>query len=124
MSHTTATYRVITDAGGMRYRFFCDLSGAAVCTSRPIQADTPEELMLAWEHEGRPQFNQCHKCGRWVIDAMYNPDTLECVDCSPWLPEPAYCEKCGARLTPNENYCRRCGWEISRIGVDADVCEN
>ena len=50
----TAAYRIITDAGGNRYRFFCDLSGAAMCTTEPVYAQTQEEeLMLAWESEGR-----------------------------------------------------------------------
>ena len=24
------------------------------------------------------------KCGKWVIDSLYNPEKLECVVCSPW----------------------------------------
>ena len=39
----TASYKLIADAGGTRFQFFCDLSGAHACTSEPIRADTPEE---------------------------------------------------------------------------------
>lgn len=80
----SAPYKIIFDAGGNRYRFFCERSGMAVCTTGPVRADTPEqELRLAWESEGKKQFNYCHKCDRWVSDEMYNPDTLECILCSP-----------------------------------------
>ena len=29
-------------------------------------------------------FNKCKKCGKWVIDSLFNPEKLECVVCSPW----------------------------------------
>lgn len=80
----TASYKIIFDAGGNRYRFFCERSGAAVCTTAPVRADTMEqELLLAWKGEGRKYFNLCPECGRWVSDAMYNPDMLLCIACSP-----------------------------------------
>ncbi len=92
----TASYKLIADAGGNRYQFFCDLSGALACTTEPIRADTPEEaLMIAWKREGRQHFNQCHKCGRWVSDVMYNADVMECVDCAPWENVPKFCPECG-----------------------------
>ena len=73
----TASYKLIADAGGNRYQFFCDLSGALACTTEPIRADTPEEaLMIAWKREGRQHFNHCYKCGRWVSDVMYNADVI------------------------------------------------
>lgn len=52
----TATYKIITDSGGNRYTFFCDLTGALVCTTKKTyKADTPEqELLLAWE-KGRQE---------------------------------------------------------------------
>lgn len=66
----TAAYKITPDTGGNRYRFYCDVSGALVCITSPYHADTPEEeLMLAWEKEGRQHFNQCRKCGRFIIDA-------------------------------------------------------
>ena len=47
---TIATYKIVADAGGNIYKFYCDLSGALVCTTKPYKADTPEEeLQLAWE---------------------------------------------------------------------------
>ena len=39
----TAKYRVIADSGGSRYRFFCDVSGMALCTTKPIRGNTQEE---------------------------------------------------------------------------------
>ena len=109
----TATYRIVADAGGSHdYQFFCDLSGALCCTTGPVRADTAEEeLALAWE-KGRHQFNRCQKCGRWVCDAMYNADVLECVDCAPWEEAPNYCVKCGAKVSPLDVYCRECGTRL------------
>lgn len=89
MNSKTANFRVLQEDDGIRYQFFCALSGAHVCTTRPIQADTSEQaLHLAWESEGRHHFNQCSKCGNWVIDAMYNVDVLACVDCAPFEEAP------------------------------------
>ena len=58
----TAIYKIITDSGGNRYTIFCDLTGALVCTTKKTyKADTPEqELLLAWEKEGKKHFNICH----------------------------------------------------------------
>ncbi len=106
----TATYKIVSEEGGNRYQFFCDLSESLICTTKPIKADSPdEELMLAWESEGRAYFNQCRKCGKWIIDAMYNPDVLNCVDCSPLESEPRFCKKCGTRVTDNSIFCHICG---------------
>ncbi|MBP3921953.1 MAG: hypothetical protein J6D27_03200 [Ruminiclostridium sp.] len=38
--HVTAKYKIIADSGGNRYRFFCDVSGIAVCTTKPIRAES------------------------------------------------------------------------------------
>lgn len=109
-ANRTARYKIITDAGGNRYRFFCALSGAAMCTTKPIRADTQaEELEIAWETEGIQHFNQCHKCGKWVSDAMYNADVLECVDCAPWEDRPNYCSQCGEKIPVDDTFCRKCG---------------
>lgn len=70
----TATYRVVTDAGGSRsFRFYCDLSGELCCVTKPLRADTEQAaLALAWETEGRWHFNRCPACGRYVSSAMFN----------------------------------------------------
>lgn len=53
----TAAYKVISDAGGNRYKFYCELSCALACTTEPIRAKTPEEeLQIAWETVGRKHF--------------------------------------------------------------------
>lgn len=108
--HATAKYRVIADSGGSRYRFFCDVSGMALCTTNPIRGDTQEEeLKTAWESEGKQHFNLCSKCGKWVSDPMFNADMLQCVDCAPWQDTPNYCTHCGKRIPPSARYCNACG---------------
>ena len=117
----TASYKLIADAGGNRYQFFCDLSGALACTTEPIRTDTPEEaLMIAWKREGRQHFNQCHKCGRWVSDVMYNADVMECVDCAPWENVPKFCPQCGKRLPSPERFCSKCGAKLLYEGSEFD----
>lgn len=134
-----AEYRIIVDEIGSRYRFFCQLSGALICTTAPIRADTQEEeLKRAWETEGKQFFNKCQKCGRWVCDLMYNPDKLECVDCSPWMEEfrerepvkmqsmaeygfgieamknHKLCKSCGRIAPASRHFCSECGRRLPR----------
>lgn len=105
----TARYKKIVGIDGNRYQFFCDLSGALVCTSEPVLLDTPEEeLKFAWESEGKKYFNQCQKCGRWISDMVYNVETLECVECSPWEEEASYCPHCGEKVREGELFCPKC----------------
>ena len=62
-ANKTAAYKMISDLGGNRYKFYCELSNALVCITKPICAETPaEELQIAWEKVGRNCFNLCHKC--------------------------------------------------------------
>ena len=111
--HATAKYKIIADSGGNRYRFFCDISGMAVCTTKPIRAETQEaELKLAWSTEGRGHFNVCSKCGRHVSDQMYNADTGQCVDCSVWEAKPNYCAHCGKKIPEKDIFCRGCGTRL------------
>ena len=45
MQKKPAKHKLITDSEGkLRYRFFCDLSGALEYTSRPINADSEKNL--------------------------------------------------------------------------------
>ena len=107
----TALYKMISEPNGNRYRFYCDASGALACTTKEAyKADTPEqELQIAWEKEGREVFNQCHKCGKYVIDAMYNAEVLECVQCAPYEMVPNYCKTCGAKIENPSRKCPACG---------------
>ena len=108
--HATAKYRIIADSGGSRYRFFCDVSGMVLCTTKPVRGDTQEEeLKMAWESEGKHHFNRCAKCGKWVSDPMYNADMLQCVDCAPWQEKPNYCIHCGKKISSAERICNACG---------------
>lgn len=102
---STAKYRIMSDAGGNRYRFYCDASGVLACCTKSHHAETPEqELRLAWEREGSQAFNRCNKCGRYVIDAMFNAEVLECVECAPFEGEPAFCKTCGLKIeTPGRH---------------------
>ena len=105
-----ADYKIKYEDEGHRYQFICGLSGAVACTTKLFVDDVSEtQLSEAWETEGRECFNKCHKCGRWVIDAMYNVDVLECVDCAPWQEEPLYCSNCGEVVDSCENVCAVCG---------------
>ena len=106
----TSDYKIITTNNGNIYQFFCDLSGALCVETSPYKdADPKRELMLAWEHEGKGNFNMCHKCGIWVSDVMYNPDVLNCVRCSPIEDIPEYCPKCGTKTDDSEVFCHKCG---------------
>ena len=111
MNPKTANFRILSDDNGRRYQFFCALSGAHACTTRPILSSTPEQaLKLAWETEGKHYFNHCSTCGNWVIDAMYNVEVLECVDCAPYEGVPQYCKTCGTKVeTTDADICSRCG---------------
>ena len=117
----TAAYRVISDACGNRYKFYCEISGALACTTEPIRAETPEEeLQIAWETVGRKYFNLCHKCGRWVIDAVYNVDVLECVECAPYEAEPQYCKNCGIKIEKPSRKCPACGHKLVYEGEESE----
>lgn len=103
--HRTAACRKITQSTGFRYQFLCDLSGALVCTTRLQNEDDPEQ---AWREQARGMFSRCRRCGRWVSDPMYNAETLECVQCSPWEEQPAFCPQCGESVVDDESFCHRC----------------
>ena len=112
MKHT-AKYQRVPGPDGNRYRFFCDLSGALLCETAPYQMGDPQqELLAAWEREGSQQANQCKCCGRWVIDAMYNADVLQCVDCAPWEDRPKFCPSCGNQVKLSDTYCNDCGVKL------------
>lgn len=106
-----ATHTAIKSGDGYRFIFYCDLSGARVCTTQKIyKGNTPEEaLKYAWQTEGKKNFNKCHKCGKWVIDAVYNADVFECVDCAPFECEPRFCKTCGKKIIKQEKECPFCG---------------
>ena len=106
-----ATHKTVADGGGYRFLFYCDVSGAHGCTTKKIyHGDTQEDALLtAWQAEGREHFNHCHKCGKWVIDAMYNADALECVGCAPWEDTPEFCKFCGMKVSATASVCPGCG---------------
>ena len=112
----TAGYRILPQADGRRYRFYCAVSGAVVYTSPPLCVCGPQqELLAAWNGGAKQQFNRCRGCGQWVCDAMYNPDTLQCVDCTPLESSPRYCQGCGRPLlgsADNVKYCGQCGTKL------------
>ena len=121
----TAKYKVVTDGDGYRFIFYCDVSDAHIYTTqKTYQVDAEQEALLAaWEAEGREHFNRCHKCGKWVMDAVYNAEVLECVECAPYEAEPKYCKNCGTKIEVPVKICPVCGkkliYEGSVVGHDA-----
>ena len=114
-----ATYKMIADSGGNRYKFYCGVSGALVCATKPYMANTPEEeVQLAWECEGKKCFNPCHKCGKLVSDAMFNVEVLECVECFPFETEAKFCKNCGAKIDDPTKPCPQCGKELLYHGKE------
>lgn len=116
-----AKVKITEENGGRVYSFLCDLSGAVIWRTKPVRGETPEaEYSLAW-NEARLNINSCRRCGRNVIDALYNAETMECVKCSPWQKPPIYCSNCGAKLNEADFYCKLCGKKIKEDGVDEDA---
>ena len=119
--HKTAVYKVIEKDGGRCYRFFCEASGMAMVTTGVYRGvPAADEAETAWTAEGREHFNLCHKCGKWVCDAMYNADVMHCVDCTPWENKPHYCSHCGTKADIADIFCRKCGKKLQYRGVDED----
>ena len=116
-SKNTAKFRKVPDLNGNRYYFYCDLSGALVCITKPYKSqDSQEELLIAWENEARWQFDKCQKCGKWVSSIMFNADVLECVDCAPWEEKPKFCKHCGEAVVADEDKCTKCGLALRYQG--------
>ena len=119
MEKRIATYKVIKDTGGNRYKFYCELSDALVCTTGVYKSDTPEEeLLLAWKSEGKEFFNSCHNCGKLVADAMFNVEVLECVECAPFETEAKFCKNCGASIENPNKPCPTCGKPLAYYGKE------
>lgn len=105
--HLTAGYKAMQNGDETLYQFFCDLSGALVCTVKAA-GNHEEALRQAWETEAKAHFSQCHRCGRWVSDPMYNAETWKCVQCSPWEEQPAFCPHCGESVMEDDVLCPCC----------------
>lgn len=101
--------------------FYCQVSGAHVCTTKAIYSGEMETaLMMAWRSEGCRHFNQCHRCGKWVIDVVFNAEVLECVECAPYEAEPKFCKNCGTKIdTPVKN-CPNCSNKLIYEGGKED----
>ena len=122
IERNTPTYKALSDGGGYRFVFYCELSGAHACTTKKIYfGDTEEEaLQTAWQDEGRHYFNRCRKCGKWVSLAMYNVDVLECVECAPFEAEAKFCKSCGTTVEYPSKPCPVCGKPLSYYGKEWD----
>ncbi|MBQ8043403.1 MAG: hypothetical protein IJ272_04560 [Clostridia bacterium] len=109
----TAKYEIISSIWGNRYKFYDDLSGALIVTTKAIKAENLEkELSIAWERYGRKYFNRCEKCGKYISDMMFNADVHNCVECTPWEMRPHFCSVCGNSVTTTDRVCRGCGNEL------------
>lgn len=116
---SVATYKIEKTPNGNRYKFYCDLSGALVCTTKIYKTDTSEEeLMMAWLNEGKEQFNVCHNCGKFVSDVMFNVDVLECVECAPFEVDVKYCKNCGTQIDDSTKPCPVCGKPLVYYGKE------
>lgn len=94
----------------MCFRFFCEASGAAICMTRPMPRQPIETALEdAWQAEGREHFNRYQRCGKWVVDVMYNPNTLAC---SPWEEKPVFCPQCGENVLNDGVFCHHCGCRL------------
>lgn len=114
----TAAYQLLPEKNGNRYSFQCAVTGARFLTRQIYHGDSPQrELLLAWKTEGRGYFNQCQRCGKWVVDAAYNPLVLECVVCAPFEGEVRFCKTCGARASESLRMCPICGASLYYEGV-------
>lgn len=112
-------YKTVREGEGIRYKFLCELSEAAVCTTEVYDAPSIEEgAALAWVKEGRSFFNHCKKCSRYVSDAMFNVEVLECVACAPYEAEAKYCKSCGARVSDSRNPCPECSKPLVYLGKE------
>lgn len=121
----TAEYQHTPEETGNRYHFRCGVTGARFSTAQTYHAATPQqELLLAWQTEGRSHFNQCQRCGNWVVDAAYNPLVLECVVCAPFEEEARFCPSCGARVTSRTRLCPQCAAPLYYEGVGAHDAES
>lgn len=119
LGNKTSKHKIVKDGSGYRFIFYCDVSDAHVCTTQKIYQGNTEmdALLAAWQAEGRKQFNRCHKCGKWVIDAVYNAEVLECVECAPYEAEPKYCKNCGTKIEESLKICPSCGKKLIYEGV-------
>lgn len=114
----TAAYQLLPEKNGNRYSFRCGITGARFFTTQIYREESPQqELMCAWQAEGRGHFNQCQRCGEWVVDAAYNPMVLECVLCAPFEEEVRFCKTCGARAPKCSRRCLVCGASLYYEGV-------
>lgn len=122
----TACYEALkAEDGRNRYCFFCGVTGGRFSTEQTYLEQTPQqELLAAWQREGRAHFNQCRKCGRWVFDAAYNPEVLECIECAPFELEARFCKFCGARVPVGSRTCPACGKMLYYEGVSDNDAEN
>ena len=117
----TADYKAVTDRGAHRFMFYCQVSGAHVCTTKEIYPGQPEDALLAaWQAEGYKYFNQCGRCGKWVIDAVFNAEVLECVECAPYEAEPKFCKTCGTKIETPVKHCQHCGNKLVYEGGEED----
>ncbi len=120
----TAAFRAVAGPdGGRVFHFYCDISGELCCVTRPVQADTEEAaLEIAWEKEGKWEFNHCPKCGKYVSSAMFNVNAGQCLDCAPWEEEyPAFCHRCGTKLKETDaRFCPVCGAKLLVGGTQGE----
>jgi predicted nucleic acid-binding Zn ribbon protein len=109
----TARYEKEDTPDGIRYTFFCGVSGAAVYTTDPICAADENAALEIAKREAKRHFNFCWECGVWIGDKAYNIDEMKCVNCAPFTVVPRYCPECGSPVRAGSEKCPRCESLIS-----------
>ncbi len=94
--------QVRVDENLMRFCMECDIKGnriyskkvPVICRNRMlldsleqgsvggIRQQVYNRTRAAAIQELARYFNQCRKCGKWVCDDMYDPEKMECTDCT------------------------------------------
>ena len=78
----TAKHAMLSADGWFAFQFYCDLCQNAYTIGRII-SPSPDEALAIAAAEARRHFNRCHRCDKWICDACYNADEMECAECRP-----------------------------------------
>lgn len=81
-SEFTARNKMHSEGNTYSFLFYCHYCGAGYTTS-PITTKNEYEAFTLAKRRAQPYFNLCHKCRKWVCDAHYNENFMQCIECAP-----------------------------------------